>query len=295
MRGGASPSPDAAGAGGAPAPLIPSGLDATLVLLRHGETTFIVEGRFQGRQPAPLSRLGERQALLAAGRLTRPAEPPALPVPPGLPLAVVHSPLRRTAQVAEAVAAAYREIAGPDGPVPPVRPEAGLMEIDQGDWEGLRHDVIRDRFGTELAAWRRDPVGHHAPGGESLSQVQARVRAGLRPLLDELATAGAPGTLDRSHVFGYADAGVKAPPWAVLVGHDGNFKVILLTLLDLPLERFWSFPFALCGFTIVDIRGGRAALRAHNLVEHLAPLEVAGPPERAGQRGSVAREESGAL
>ena len=50
------------------------------------------------------------------------------------------------------------------------------------------------------------------------------------------------------------------------------FKVLLLTLLDLPLERFWSFPFALAGITIVEIHAGRPILRAHNLTEHLAPL-----------------------
>ena len=78
-------------------------------------------------------------------------------------------------------------------------------------------------------------------------------------------------------------------PWSIVVGHDGVFKVVLLTLFDLPLERFWLFSFALCGIAIVDLSYGRPRLRAHNLTEHLAPLE-----ERA-QEVSEAREESGAL
>ena len=40
------------------APLIPDGLDATLVLVRHGESTFITEGRFQGQAETPLSPTG---------------------------------------------------------------------------------------------------------------------------------------------------------------------------------------------------------------------------------------------
>ena len=36
-------------------PLVPDGLDATLVLVRHGESTFIVEGRFQGQAETPLT------------------------------------------------------------------------------------------------------------------------------------------------------------------------------------------------------------------------------------------------
>src|ERR1700704_5278682 len=68
---------------------------------------------------------------------------------------------------------------------------------------------------------------------------------------------------------------VPDAPWTLLVAHDGIFKVVLLTLLDLPLDRFWTFPFALCGITVVELRDGRGILRAHNLTEHLAPLAVA--------------------
>jgi broad specificity phosphatase PhoE len=76
--------------------LIPDGLDATLVLLRHGESTLIAEGRFQGQADTPLTPLGLRQAALVADRLAAPHASPALPVPTGPPLELVHSPLART-------------------------------------------------------------------------------------------------------------------------------------------------------------------------------------------------------
>src|SRR6187549_3778046 len=63
-------------------PLIPAGLDATLVLVRHGESTYIVEGRFQGQAETPLSPAGLEQASLVASRLAHPDARPALPVPP---------------------------------------------------------------------------------------------------------------------------------------------------------------------------------------------------------------------
>jgi len=66
--------------------------------------------------------------------------------------------------------------------------------------------------------------------------------------------------------------------------------VTLLTLFDLPLERFWLFPFALCGITVVELAGGRPRLRAHNLTEHLAPLL-----EERAQATTIEREEAGAL
>ena len=85
--------------------LIPDGLDATLVLVRHGESQLIVEGRFQGQAETPLSAMGLRQAALVADRLAHPHYAPALPLPEGPLRELVHSPLRRTTQTAEALAA----------------------------------------------------------------------------------------------------------------------------------------------------------------------------------------------
>lgn len=247
------------------ASLVPTGLDATLVLLRHGESTWVADGRFQGSADPPLSELGHRQAALAAARLADPAGGAvALPIPAPPPSAIVHSPLARAASTAAAVAAAL-------GDPGLLRADAAFAEIGQGEWEGRTGAEITARWEDVLAGWRRDPVATWAPGGESLAEVDARVRAGLVPLLAALAHGREPGTLNRSQVLGYADHGLDEP-WAILVGHDGTFKVTVLALLDLPLARFWSFPFALCGLTIVEFRGGRARLRAHNLVEHLGSL-----------------------
>ena len=68
-------------------PLIPPAIDATLVLVRHGESTWIAEDRFQGRRDPPLSPRGERQAALVAARLADPLAAPSLPIPAGPPVA----------------------------------------------------------------------------------------------------------------------------------------------------------------------------------------------------------------
>ena len=272
----------------APASPIPAGLDATLVLLRHGESQFIIEGRFQGQAETPLSEAGLRQAALAGARLARPHSPPSLPVPAGPPLEIVHSPLVRAAQTAEAVATAMGQ---PDGfgQSVPCRADGGFLEIGQGVWEGLHRSEIEERYGAQLAAWRRDPSAAWAPGGESLPEVQARVRPALAELLERLAAAGTPGSLERPQVAGYREA-TPQHPWSVLVAHDGVFKVVLLTLFGLPLERFWMWLFDLCGISVVEFRGGRAVARAHNLTEHLAPLL----DERA-QQVTEERARTGAL
>lgn len=278
--------------------LIPEGLDATLVLLRHGESEWIVEGRFQGRSETPLSPMGRRQAELAGRRLGVPHASPALPVPMGAPRAVVHSPLGRAAATAEAVAEALAAGGLWASPRDGLRADPDFAEIGQGEWEGRHHAEIAERWGDVLAGWRRTPTAVWAPGGEPLTEVQARVRRGLASVLAELAgisgsrgpDGGRPGSLEAPQVAGYGSASPPTHPWSIVVAHDGVFKVALLTLFDLPLERFWMFTMALCGITVVELRAGRPVLRAHNLTEHLAPLL----DERA-QEEADRRQASGAL
>lgn len=266
--------------------LIPTGLDASLALVRHGESTWIAEGRFQGRGDPPLSDLGAAQARLVAERLAEPGRPGALPLPPGPAGAVWHSPLERARATAAAIATAH--------PAPPpliAAPE--LTELAQGEWEGRPGREVAERWPELLAGWRADPVHAHAPGGETIPDASARVRAGLQQVLEGLAA----GTVEahpaearrpRSPVLGYGPA-TALTPWGVVVAHDGIFRLALLALLDLPLERFWRFPFLLCGITVIELRAGGATLRAHNLSDHLAPLAATAEAvsEERARRGAL--------
>jgi broad specificity phosphatase PhoE len=247
-------------------PLIPSGLDAVLVLLRHGETEFIVQKRFQGQMEAPLSELGERQAVSAGRRLADPAAPPPLPIPATPPFSIVHSPLGRALRTTE-LAVAEMRAAGMD--VPPLRADATFSEIAQGGWEGLTDTQITDRFGDSLAGWRRWPERFHAPGGENLIQVQARVEVGLTRLLGDLGAGTEPGTHDRNQVLGYETETRDRRRWSLVVAHGGVFRVMACVLLGLPLDHFWNFDFGLAAITVVEIRAGRAVLRSLNLDAHL--------------------------
>ena len=271
---------------GSDGPLVPDRLDATLVLVRHGESTFVAEGRFQGQAETPLSAAGRTQAELVAARLAEPHASPSLPVPLGGAREIVHSPLRRTAETAGAIGRAV--VVGRDV-APEVRPDPAFLEIGQGEWEGLPHAEIAERWGDVLATWRRRPLEAWAPRGESLPEVRARVEPGLRRLLVNLAEGGDPNAAERDQVLGYRDP-VSDQPWSILVGHDGVFKIALLSLFQIPLERFWIFSFALCGISVVEFRSGRATLRAHNLTEHLAPLL-----DERSQALTEARQRSGAL
>jgi broad specificity phosphatase PhoE len=242
----------------------------------------IVERRFQGRLETPLSATGRRQAELVAARLGRPHDHPALPTPNGPPLAIVHSPLGRAA-----VSAATGGAASGSGVLD--RAEPAVVAVAQGDWEGRPASEIEATDGERLATWRRRPTEAWAPGGERLVDVRARVVPGLGVVLDELAAAGPPGSIHAPQVAGYRDP-PGDQPWLILVGHDGVFKVVLCSLFDLPLERFWMWSSELCGITVIEIRAGRPVVRAMNLTEHLAPLR-----DEAAVQAAEARARSGAL
>src|SRR5437660_11939806 len=96
-----------------------------ILLVRHGETAWNREGRYQGRTDIPLSPDGERQVRALGARLA------------SIPLAAaVASPLSRARTTAEAVLA---------GRTLPLELDAGLLEISHGEWEGkLASDVARD-------------------------------------------------------------------------------------------------------------------------------------------------------
>src|SRR6185436_2494318 len=138
------------------------------------------------------------QAERVAARLARPHEPPALPLPEGRPLAIVHSPLRRAADTAAAIGRAIS--AGAEG---------------QGVWEGRLASEIQAADGERLAAWRSRPAETWAPGGERLAAVKQRVVAGLADVLSGLAAAGPPGSLAAPQVGGYHD-GPATHAWSIL-------------------------------------------------------------------------------
>lgn len=243
---------------------------ATLVLVRHGESAWIAEGRFQGHGDPPLSEVGRRQAAAVGQRLAAPTRMPSLPVPDYPPLAIWHSPLLRAAQTAQAI----HQARGGDAPL---RRLDTLIELGQGEWEGLTHDEVRRRWPKELAAWRDDPLHHHAPGGEALADAVVRARAARETILGagDVTTADAgEGKEPAEPVLGYERTfkGDGGPAWTIVVAHDGVLRLMMLDLLGVGIEHFWSFPLALASVTVLDLSAGVVRLRAHNLDEHIAAL-----------------------
>lgn len=134
-------------------------MSVTLWLIRHGETDWNREGRWQGRRDVPLNATGLAQAEAMAEKLAT----------SGVTFhALYASPLRRALQTAQPAA---RRL-GLE-----IRVDERLREIHQGAFEGLTHAEIAERYAAELDAIRRAPATASAPGGETVTQVAARLRA----------------------------------------------------------------------------------------------------------------------
>ena len=132
-------------------------MPTTLVLVRHGETDWNRERRFQGHADMPLNDTGRRQARELADALRD----------EGL-TAVYTSPLRRASETAGIVA---------DRLGLEAEELEALREIDVGDWQGLTVDEVKTRFPERAdVAWRSG-----WPNGETHEQLRARV---LPALLD---------------------------------------------------------------------------------------------------------------
>ena len=131
-------------------------------LVRHGQTDWNFEGRYQGQVDTPLNPTGILEAGLAARLLAdRPFQ------------AVYSSDLERARRTAEMIAQA-RHI--------PVLVDPRLREIRLGEWEGQLFDEIRARFPAEIEERKRNPLTFRPPRGESIEEVWARVRQAVNEI-----------------------------------------------------------------------------------------------------------------
>ena len=133
----------------------------TLLLVRHGETDWNRDQRWQGHSDTPLNERGRQQARELAAKLDPPDR-------------IYASDLARARETAEILSARLG--------VPVVFDER-LRERGFGAWEGLTTVEIEERFAAELARWRaREGAG--ALDAEGFEAFAARVGGFLDELLD---------------------------------------------------------------------------------------------------------------
>jgi len=130
-----------------------------IILVRHGETKWNIEGRYQGQEDTELSQRGLEQGRMVAEGLK------------DIPIDLcISSPLQRS-YITCKLCADRHNLA--------VQTDDRLKEINHGLWEGRLSEEISREYGDAFSRWHTAPqtVTMPGPGGESLEDVRRRIRA----------------------------------------------------------------------------------------------------------------------
>ncbi len=201
-----------------------------VLLIRHGENEYVAQGRLAGRLPGiHLNAKGQQQAAALAYRLAH------------VQLnAVYSSPLERCMETAQAVADAQQL---------PVRAEAGLLEVDYGEWQG---GVLQELGASPL--WKRmqgNPSRFRFPQGETLRTMQNR-------LVDTI-----------------EDIRLRHPDQRVAVFcHADPIKSILAYFLGISLDLFGRIGIATASISTLALRESGCLVLGMNDTGQIPPLAL---------------------
>jgi broad specificity phosphatase PhoE len=182
-----------------------------LLIIRHGESEWNLERRWQGWLDAPLTERGVRQAHERAAALAVSGFEPRL----------VHcSDLGRAHRTGEIVAAAL-DVA--------CRADAGFRERSGGEWEGSTGDEIDRRWPGLREAFRRGDIAT-PPGGEADADVLVRFDAALSHAIGD----GVPAVVVTHHGVLRLVAKRAGMPVEALIPNLGGYWFALdgMTLTD---------------------------------------------------------------
>ncbi|BAY65052.1 phosphoglycerate mutase [Calothrix brevissima NIES-22] len=204
-----------------------------LLLVRHGETEWNRQTRFQGQIDVPLNDNGRSQAQKAGEFLKDVAIDFA-----------VSSSMQRPKETAEIILQHHPQIH--------LELQDGLREISHGLWEGKLELEIEQEFPGELERWRTVPAEVQMPEGENLQQVWERSVAAWQAIVQ----AAAKSELKTG----------------IVVAHDATNKTLLCHILGLPADNFWNFRQGNGAVSVIDYPSGPdglPVLQAMNITAHL--------------------------
>lgn len=207
-----------------------------LLLVRHGETEWNRQGKFQGQIDIPLNDNGRSQAAKAGEFLQDVAVDFAF-----------SSTMSRPKETAEII---LKHHAGID-----LQLLDGLREISHGTWEGKFESEIEAGFPGELERWRNVPAEVQMPEGENLQQVHERAVAAWEAILK---------TAEENNFH-----------TGLVVAHDATNKTLLCHILGLSLENFWNFRQGNGAVSVIDYPDGASGspvLQAMNITGHLGGI-----------------------
>ena len=206
-----------------------------LLLVRHGETNWNRDQRFQGQIDIPLNENGHAQAAQAAEFLKD------VPID-----AALSSSMKRPKETAEGILKHHPQVS--------LAVSDALWEISHGLWEGKLEHEIEAAYPGLLAQWQTQPEAVQMPEGENLQQVWDRAVAAWEALVAQY-------------------SGSDTPQTVLVVAHDAVNKCILAHVVGLDPSAFWQFKQGNGAVSVIDYPDGadsQPMLSAANLTTHLS-------------------------
>jgi phosphoserine phosphatase len=203
-----------------------------LLLVRHGETEWNRQGKFQGQIDVPLNDNGRLQAQ-KAGDFLKDVE---------IDFAF-SSNMKRPKETAEIILKQHQSVS--------LELDADLREISHGLWEGKFEQEIDQEFPGELERWRTQPAQVQMPEGENLQEVSDRAITAWQSIVQVPNHQGKTG---------------------LVVAHDATNKTLLCHILGLSTENFWNFRQGNGAVSVIDYPSGfngLPVLQAMNITSHL--------------------------
>lgn len=193
-----------------------------ILLCRHGQTDSNKAQRSQGHADIPLNDTGRKQAEAIAVALRQEQI-----------TAIYSSPLQRAIDTAKPLA----DVTGLE-----IINDPDLIEMDQGELEGLTGPEMLAKHPEFLAVWRSgDPGSVPIPGGESLLQVQQRMRRALARVIDAA----------------HGDA-------VAVFSHNLAIRTYLCAVESRPLKDFRTFTVDPGCYNVLDVTAGGCRIEQVN-------------------------------
>jgi phosphoserine phosphatase len=231
-------------------------LTTRVILVRHGESTYNVQGRVQGHC--------DESSLTEAGRAGAQQVGTALR---GLDFAAAYSsPLMRAKQTAELILSAL-DLNQP----PKLIFSDDLKEINLLPWEGLTFDEVEQNFPEQYRCWRDRPHELHfqVPTADGVSE--------FYPI---------PALYEQAQRFWQAVLSEHLGETILVVAHSAINRCLIASAIGLEPARYAAFQQTNCGISVLNFSGGLGdlvQLESVNLTSHLGdPL----PKMRDKQRGA---------
>jgi len=151
--------------------------------------------------------------------------------------AIYSSPLTRCLNTAAAI--------GRTSGIDPI-PLAELIDINYGVWQGRTRESVSKEDPVRFESWMNRPDLTVIGGADSLQTMQCSLVKALK--------------MFHEHHEGKT---------VITVGHDSSNRILLLTALDMPLSRYWSFRQDPCCVNVIKFEGYRCTVGRINETAHL--------------------------